>query len=247
VTIHRLDETRSTNLEARGGRPGEVWTAEFQTAGRGRLDHTWQSRKGENLMFSAVLDCGDRLPEEVVTLPLVVGLAVIRALGAFTSAPLSLKWPNDVLAGGRKLCGILCERQGDAVIAGVGINVNQTEFPPEIAVRATSLARENGVPADRETVLQTVLASVFAWTDRWRAEGFAALHPEFSPCDCLRGRFVSVLQTDADETPVSGLCGGIAPDGSLTVAGKSVYAGEAHVFAGALPSDELQAVRPPDL
>ena len=231
MTLHRLEETRSTNLEARAGRPGEVWTAEYQSAGRGRLDHRWTSPKGENLMFSAVLDASGRPPEEIATLPLVTGLAVLKALGNFVPVPLALKWPNDVLADGRKLCGILCELCGQNVIAGVGINVNETAFPAALRDRATSLALLKGAPLDREKVLAAVLESVFALTDRWRREGFAALHPEFAACDALKGRSVAVLRTDADAHPLSGLCGGIAPDGSLLVAGERVYAGEAHVVA----------------
>ena len=142
MTIHRKDATDSTNIDARAGRPGDVFVAEFQRAGRGRLDHSWHSAKGENLMFSVVLACGDSPPAEVATLPLVVGLAVLDALRPHVppSVRLAVKWPNDILADGRKIVGILCERHGDCVIAGVGVNVNERSFPAEIAARATSLA-----------------------------------------------------------------------------------------------------------
>ena len=139
--FHRKETTASTNADAREGRPGDVFVAEFQTAGRGRLDHEWHAARGENLTFSVVLDAADASPAEVATLPLVVGLAVTRAVGELlgNSSLVAVKWPNDVLVGGKKICGILCERNGDAVIAGVGLNVNQIDFPAEIAVRATSL------------------------------------------------------------------------------------------------------------
>ena len=139
--------TDSTNADARDGRPGDVFAADFQTAGRGRLDHRWLAPPGVNLMFSAVLDVAGREPAEVATLPLAVGLAVAQALAslpAWQASPprLAIKWPNDVLAEGRKLAGILCERNGDAVIAGIGLNVNQTEFAHELAARAVSLLEE---------------------------------------------------------------------------------------------------------
>jgi len=230
--IVRKEITASTNLDARSGKPGDVFTAEFQTAGRGRLDHSWQSAKSENLMFSMVLGVGDRSPAEIATLPLVVGLAIAKALSSVLSSPsgLSLKWPNDILVGGRKLCGILCERLGDNVIAGVGVNVNQTAFPPEIADRATSLASLAGHAIDREDVLQALIASVNAYHARWAADGFASLLPELAVCDLLSGRTVSVRATDDDPEPITGLCGGIQADGSLLVGSTRVYAGEAHVL-----------------
>jgi len=235
--IYRRQTTESTNLDARAGRPGDVFTAEFQTAGRGRLDHAWHSAKSENLMFSMVLDAADRPPAEIVTLPLVVGLAVVTALqnpstlSNQTIGSIALKWPNDVLSGGRKICGILCERAGDNVIAGVGVNVNQTAFPADIADRATSLALLAGRPLDREAVLQTLIASIRTHHLRWWADGFAALRAEFAAFDCLKGRMVSVRATDDDIVPVTGVCGGVQDDGSLLVGSTRVYAGEAHVCA----------------
>ena len=88
-TIHHQPSTASTNLDARAGRHGDVFTADFQTAGRGRLDHKWLSAPGENLMLSAVLDVGDCPPDRVATLPLVVGLAVIAGLSPLLPKGLS--------------------------------------------------------------------------------------------------------------------------------------------------------------
>lgn len=228
MRIFRKETTVSTNLDAREGESGDVFVAEFQSAGRGRLDHTWLSAKGENLTFSVVLAGAGRPPSEIATLPLVVGLAVVKALASL--APLFLKWPNDVLCEGRKLAGILCERHGDNVIAGIGLNVNQTEFPPEIAWRATSLAVLCGRCFDRETVLLDVLKSLDKLHTRWLADGFASLHGELAAVDCLKGRTISVRQVDDDAAPVAGLCGGITDDGSLMVGGRRIYAGEV-VFA----------------
>lgn len=232
MTVHRLDETVSTNIDARAGKPGDVYIAEFQSAGRGRLDHVWHAAKGENLTFSAVLSTDGRDVSEVVTLPLVIGLAVARAVKSLAVVPqaeIAVKWPNDVLAGGRKLAGTLCERHGENIIAGIGLNVNQTSFPPEISVRATSLALLAGRPLDREAVFTAVLEEIGTCHRRWSREGFAALHGELSVYDALKGRKVSVFQTDSDTEPVTGICDGILVDGTLSVGGKAVYAGEAHV------------------
>jgi len=237
--VFRRDVTDSTNKDARAGAPGDVFTAGFQTAGRGRLDHRWLSRPDENLMMSAVLDVAGLSPEHAATIPLVVGLSVCDALErllpetAASSRPrIALKWPNDVLAGGRKIAGVLCERVGDNVIAGIGVNVNQREFSSEIAASATSLSlllSAGSVPSVGG-VLDAVLSCLAASYGVWRGRGLAALLPRIAELDCLKGREISVRRTDDDMSPACGICGGIAADGSLLVAGEHVYAGEAHVL-----------------
>lgn len=239
--IHHKAETASTNLDARTGRHGDVFTADFQTAGRGRLDHKWLSPPGMNVMMSAVLSVEDIPPEQVATLPLVIGLAVVYAVKSILKRGLSpeIKWPNDVLVGGRKLAGILCERQGDRIIVGIGVNVSQTDFAPEIADKATSLAillgqigdrpRQHGVCPQVAAVRSAILRQIGQWYGVWKERGFAAVLPEIREVDFLRGRTISVRQTDDDAEPVSGVSGGILSDGSLDVGGVRVYAGEAHV------------------
>ena len=229
--IHHKESTISTNLDAQKGRPGDVFTADFQTAGRGRLDHKWMSEPGETLMMSAVLDVEGLSPEHVVTIPLVVGLAVLRGLSPFISSSnvLSLKWPNDILVDGRKLSGILCERHGNCVIAGLGVNILQRKFAKEIENRAISLSLLGSVPSVVE-VRDAILTSLGELYEVWCAQGFAALYPAIAAYDYLRGQTLGVMQTDDDTAPVRGLCGGIQADGSLLVGGTSVYAGEAHVL-----------------
>ena len=230
--IHKA-VTASTNADAHHGKPGDVFTADFQTAGRGRLDHVWKSCAGKNLMMSAVVDVSGLEPERVATFPLVVGLSVCEAVERMgQSLQALLKWPNDVLVGGRKLAGILCERFGDSVIAGVGVNVGEREFPSDIADRATSLSLllpAGAVPAVdevRDAVLERLAANLPAWRER----GLAAHLPRLAARDCLAGREIAVLRTDGDAEPARGACGGIAEDGSLIVAGERIYAGEAHVL-----------------
>lgn len=160
--FHRKETTASTNADARAGRPMDVFVAEYQTAGRGRLDHRWHAARGENLTFSVVLDAAGVAPAWTATLPLAVALAVVgaaRTLLGHAGAALRVKWPNDVLAGGRKLCGILCELNGDCVIAGIGLNVNQTEFPDWVP-NPTSLALLTGREFDLEPLLRQLLGCI---------------------------------------------------------------------------------------
>ena len=175
--------------------------------------------------MSAVLDVGEIAPEEVATLPLVVGLSVIKALPErIRGEKLTLKWPNDVLLGNRKLSGILCQRRGDLVIAGIGVNVKAQEFAPEIAARATYLGMDSV-----EKVRDLILKSLGEYYGKWREQGFAALHRELSELDSLRGRTVTVSRVDDDAEAITGECAGIMLSGALNVGGCEVYAGEAHV------------------
>lgn len=232
-TVHHRPETSSTNLDARGAAPWTAFTADFQTAGRGRLDHRWHSASGVNLMMSAVVPVDGMPPEAAATFPLVVGLAVVGALSSLcpdASAPFLLKWPNDVYVGGRKVCGILCERDGERIISGIGVNVGERSFPAEIAARATSLALAAPKAPPVAAVRDAVLAALADLHAVWRRDGFAALHPRIAAVDFLRGREVEVVQTDVDTAPVAGVCGGVNPDGSLDVAGHPVFAGEARIL-----------------
>lgn len=245
--IFHKKETGSTNTDALAGRAWDVFTADMQTHGRGRLDHKWVSAPGENLMMSAVVGVGDLPVETAATLPLAVGLAVVRtvrkilsvACGADTSCVM-MKWPNDVYVDGRKICGILCERNGDSAICGIGVNANQETFPPEIAGRATSvkleIARRSGNGSSERVSVRDLRNGVLSELEDvlsvWRNGGLAAFAEEIAACDYLRGRRVSVKRTDDDAEPASGVCGGILPDGSLDVGGEPVYAGEAHVCLG---------------
>ena len=237
-TIHSKRETESTNLDARVGKHRDVFTAGYQTAGRGRLDHKWLSPEGVNLMMSVVLSVEGLAPEQVATLPLVAGLAVVKAMTTLyvwsqdlrrKTEDVKLKWPNDVLVNGKKIAGILCERNGDNVIVGIGVNVRQRVWPNELNGRATSLLQETGKEFKVAQVRNAVLDQLGKWYGIWREKGFAAVHPEIVAIDCLKGREIAVRQTDDDSAPISGISNGIMPDGSLDVGGVKVYAGEAHV------------------
>jgi len=251
--LHHKRETTSTNEDAREGRPGDVFTADFQTAGRGRLNHKWLSPPGTNLMMSAVLSVEGLKPDHVATLPLVIGLAVVKSLSHLLirtfehfppqppNLPTSqlpnphsnirtvLKWPNDVLIEGKKVAGILCERVDDRVIVGLGINVKQQKFAPEIEKTATSLGSVPHFTGSVPMVRDAVLSEIGALYQQWRAEGFASIYPQIAEVDFLRGQTLAVRQTDEDQEPIRGLCGGILPDGALDVGGIKVYAGETHV------------------
>ena len=156
----------STNDDARrlaqaGAAEGTVVVAEEQTGGRGRLGRTWLSRRGRDILLSLVLR--PRVdPAQAPGLNLVVGLAAGQAIGEVAGIPIDLKWPNDVLAGGGKCCGVLTEMNADPgqihfVIVGVGINVNGTSLPDAIASRASTLEQAAGGPVPRPRLAAALL------------------------------------------------------------------------------------------
>ena len=169
-TLDVVTSTGSTNADllARaaaepGGAVGRVLVAEEQTAGRGRRGRTWSSVPGESLTFSVLLRPASVPPDRRGWLSLLTGVAVASAVGTLAGVHTVLKWPNDVLAGDRKLAGILAEQSpdGSAVVVGVGLNVATPADALPVAatgLAATSLAVEaGGVPVSREALLLAVL------------------------------------------------------------------------------------------
>ena len=152
ITPIRLNEVDSTNAEAmrllKRGKPaeGSCIVAAFQTEGRGQRSNSWDSAPTANLLSSFILYPRPFMAERPFLLSKTLALTVHKTLAAFTTGHVQIKWPNDILIDRRKSAGILIENQWagsnwQAAIAGIGINVNQTEFAVE---KATSLARQNG-------------------------------------------------------------------------------------------------------
>ena len=143
---------------------GEVWLAEEQTAGKGRAGHGWESRPKDGIYLSALLR--PRLaPAEVIILSLAAGLAVVEAVHEVTGLWSDLRWPNDVMLGGRKFCGILTELNAEVtrvryVVVGMGLNVNNEEFPLELEAIATSLRRETGQQVSRVELVAALLRAL---------------------------------------------------------------------------------------
>ena len=171
--LHRLEETTSTNDEAKraakdGAPHGTTWVAESQTAGRGRQGRAWTSARGESLLFSVLVRVACP-PSRLPPLALVAGLAArdaaANALGPIDAAAPMLKWPNDVIVGKKKLAGVLVESilsggRVEAVVVGVGMNVTTRAFPPELEDRATSLALLGAARLDRDAILADILTGL---------------------------------------------------------------------------------------
>ena len=159
--IHYFEQLTSSNDEATlpHYREGDIIWAERQTAGRGQRGHTWQSNEGENLTFTALLEPTFLPPSEQFSLLQVVALAMADMLSEY-GIEAKIKWTNDIYVGDSKLVGILMEHklQGIVIgrtIAGIGLNVNQTEFDPELP-NPTSMRLIAGREFDRKEVLERI-------------------------------------------------------------------------------------------
>ena len=212
---HALDEVGSTQdelarLAAAGAPEGTVVTAAHQTGGRGRRGRTWWDAPGDNLLLSVLLR--PAIPAaSAPALSLVAAVAVADAVSDAAGVEAGIRWPNDVLAGGRKLAGILAEAVADGagrvehVRLGIGVNVNQTAFPEPIRGVATSLRLITGRAQDGARVLAAVLAALDRRYSDFLAGGFAAARPEWRRRSVTLGRWLRTpegalfLAEDVDE------------------------------------------------
>ena len=168
--LHHFYKIGSTNTAAmaaaaNGAPEGSVFLAEEQTAGRGRGAHSWQSARSAGIYCSSILR-PPLPPSEALVLSLAAGLAVRATIKSVNkNVEVDLKWPNDVLISGKKVCGILTEMNAEAtrvryVVVGIGINVNQLEFPKEIEHEATSLRMQTGSEWSRVELAAALLKSL---------------------------------------------------------------------------------------
>lgn len=220
-------EVDSTNRLARdlaiaGAAEGTIVVAETQTAGRGRMGRSWFSPAGEGIYLSLVLRPRFQ-PSEAPKTTLLAGVALAEALIPVVPAPVRIKWPNDVLAGGKKVAGILVEAAVeidaiDYLIIGVGINVNTPprRFPAELRDRATSLAAEAGRPVARVEILADFLGRFERHYDRVGREGFGPVIRRWRELSDMAGRRVRVRSFDRR---LEGIISGIDDDGVLLLTG----------------------------
>jgi len=198
--IVRLGAVESTQavafeLAERGAADRTVVLADHQTAGRGRRGRAWNDEPGTGLLVSIVLRPRLALPR-LPLLSYATAIAVAEALDGVAGLRPTLKWPNDVLVGDRKIAGILLESRISAVAAtvvvGIGVNLTQRRFPAELEGRATSVALETGRTVEREQVLAALLSAFDLWRARLEADGFAPVRERWLALSGTIGRRVSV-------------------------------------------------------
>ncbi len=222
--IHHFFKIDSTNNVAlRLGHEGEphgaVFIAEEQTAGRGRAGRTWHSEKSSGIYLTVLLR-PPISPVHATLITLLAGLAARDAVAEQTGLQPDLRWPNDLLLRGKKCCGILTEMHAEPdhvnfVIVGIGINVNHTRLPEELAPIATSLRLETGKAHSRLELLAKLLRSLDRYYNRFLAEGAEPILKRFAEVSSYaRGKRVRI--STATETYV-GTTAGLEPSGLLRV------------------------------
>ena len=217
AVIHRFQAVDSTMLRAaalaaEGAPDGTVVIADEQTAGQGRLGRNWHSEPGAGLYMTQILrpsfEAG-RLP--VATLAL--GLATAGAITDLSGIAVDLRWPNDVLIGDKKCAGILAQLSDGILLAGIGINVNHTGFPPDIASIATSLSLISRKRYDRDHLLTLLIEAISREMSVLFDRGPAAVIRAFSAASSyVYGRRVVI---EDGHTTARGTTDGLDNDGFL--------------------------------
>jgi BirA family biotin operon repressor/biotin-[acetyl-CoA-carboxylase] ligase len=203
-TIIHYPRIDSTMQAAEGLEVGAIVLADEQTSGQGRHGHAWHSEAGAGIYTSIVLK-----PTPLLTLAL--GLATAEAITQASGVVCDLRWPNDVMSGTKKLAGILVQLVDGAAVAGIGINVNQTSFPAELAGQAASLRMVRG----REVSPTGVFVALLRAVDTFIAEPPEAILRLFTHASSfVTGRRVTV---DMPDGAITGATAGLNSDGFLIV------------------------------
>lgn len=226
MLVEVVDEVDSTNSELlrrdpllpTDGEAHAVWlVARRQSAGRGRRQRTWVSREGASLTASFAREVAN--PARIAGLPLAAGLAVVQVLRAEGVDRLSLKWPNDIVRGGGKAGGILCEARARGpltrLVVGCGLNLLP---PPDaeavvVAQPVAGLFEEGGVP-DVLQLARRLGEAILAATDRLLADGLAPFLPQWQEHDLLRDRPIVIHHHDGERQAIAR---GVDVDGALLV------------------------------
>ena len=224
MEIIKLDATESTNsylkelVRQNTVRDYTVVVAENQTKGRGQMDGTWQSEPGKNLTFS-VLKKMDRFSlDKHFILNMSVSLAIYNSLKVIKVPRIKIKWPNDIMSGSYKICGILIENIASgselrAAIIGIGLNVNQAHFPDN--PRASSLKNQTQRDFNLDELLLVLLQNLKSGLTNLEIGDSQAIYKEYQS-NLFRRGVASTFQTKNGET-FSGIVLGVSKEGKLLV------------------------------
>lgn len=221
--IISFKEIDSTNLEAKrlaaaGAETGTVITAERQINGRGRLGRSWASPLNDGLYFSIIVK-EEISPDAAAQMTVTAGYCVCVALRALTGLDVKIKWPNDIIYGSKKLCGILTEMssQGeklDYAVIGIGINVSNKAFDEDISRKATSLYLESGTEFSKTDVLNAVLKEIDKhYADICNGLSDDVIKPYADLCATV-GRNVKVMRSGAE---LEGIATAVNKSGELVI------------------------------
>lgn len=228
--IINLDNTDSTNEYAKrlarenflyGNVDKTVVIAESQSAGKGRLGRSFLSENGKGIFMSILLTPGpDMSPEQASGLTLVAAVALHEAILNVCGLETGIKWPNDIVADGKKLCGVLTEMSVDGsgvkfVVVGIGLNVSNEMFDKELSKLATSLYLLTGKIYDKECLIDSILNSFDAYYEKYLKEGnLSGIRELYNDKLIHMGKLVNAIN---EKNILQGVCKGINEKGHLLV------------------------------
>lgn len=239
--FEEIESTNSFLLAAAFPSPGRFRAAlaDHQTAGRGRLDRTWVSPPGSGVCLSLAYTF-DRPPDRIAALTLAIGADLITGLASVGVTGVMLKWPNDLVAKGRKLAGILTElRTGNdrntTIVVGVGLNVDLAigaACDGSVPDTAVGLRELSGNEFQRDQLVALLLDCMIACIRRFEAQGFDHWYCHWRQNDWLLGREIRVVSPAGT---IKGTAGGIDDDGALLISNAE---GTQRVVAGSIVMDD---------
>lgn len=196
VFLQKTDSTNNMAKRASEKSNGTLFVADIQTNGRGRMGKEWLSSDKNGLWMSILLK-PNLPPQALSAITLVAGLAVTKALRKLTKEEIFIKWPNDIVLNGKKLCGILCEMSAEVgavnyVICGIGVNVGNESFPPQINHIACSIKSETGKTYFRSVVCAEISAAFETFYNQFLQCGIESLITEYKKYCITLGRNVTV-------------------------------------------------------
>lgn len=212
--LYYFDEIDSTNeflkhLPEDEAVNGAVCVGDQQTAGKGRLGRTWISPKGSSIYMSYLVTNDILAPRKAPMITLVSALATADAIAKFTGLDVGIKWPNDIVVNGKKVCGILTEMSGDMdnvkeIVIGIGVNVNMKEFDSDIEDKATSLRIELGRKLKRTDLIILMLKSFEKYYQEFINCGdLSSLAPEYNSILVNRDKEVRIIEHDNEWSAVA--------------------------------------------
>ncbi len=217
-----LKETDSTNNECKrqaekGCADGLLVVSEYQSKGKGRLGRAWSSEPSAGLYMSIVLK-PEISPSEAPQLTLIAGMAVTKAIRSITGLKVGIKWPNDVVINGKKLCGILTEMSAEIdrikyVVTGIGVNINNSSFDAELKNKATSIYIETGKSYKRSVFADTIVNELMGYYDIFCKKGFSGLRDEYNKYCLNKGKIVRTTGKNA----IKGKALGVNDRGELLI------------------------------
>lgn len=222
--IEYHDEITSTNTRAKqlaeeGAPHGTLVIADSQTSGKGRRGRSWASPSGTGIWMSLILR-PDIVPSSASMITLAAALSVVRGIETAVGIKTLIKWPNDIVSDGKKVCGVLTEMSAELegvhyIVVGMGINANMDTFPPDISQTATSLYLQAGKKVRRSRVVVAVMESMELYYDKFLRSGdLSQFRQEYHSKLVNKGQIVRVLSAKEE---YQGICLGIDQRGELLV------------------------------